>query len=243
MENCGEYTASSGTKPATNNYNNSNHIPPAATLGPGEVGVKLLVAPCTPSDLRTLDAAAASADATVAANTNTMGTASTSTGQHNPSPSPSPLPPPPLPSHLSFKFPFVGGSEGLWEVTAAGEGVSWLRPGDLAIPTITGSPPGCLAGPESGTWRKTAVLGDASLVKVPPGEGQGANAAVVAHCAGSVATALRVLEDFAPVGSGGGEGRGERGGVKAGDRVVFTGASSAVAQASLLQLFFFSLVL
>ena len=87
------------------------------------------------------------------------------------------------------------------------------------------------------------MLGDASLVKVPPGEGQGANAAVVAHCAGSVATALRVLEDFAPVGSGGGEGRGERGGVKAGDRVVFTGASSAVAQASLLQLFFFSLVL
>ncbi|CAM9997794.1 unnamed protein product, partial [Laminaria digitata] len=129
---------------------------------------------------------------------------------------PPPPPPPPPPSHLRFKFPFVGGSEGLWEVTAAGEGVSGLRPGDLAIPTVTGNPPGCLTAPETGTWRTTATLGEASLVRVPPGEGQGADAAVVAHCSGSVATALRVLEDFVPRGSG------------AGDRVVFTGASSAI---------------
>ncbi|CAN0108227.1 unnamed protein product [Ectocarpus fasciculatus] len=46
---------------------------------------------------------------------------------------------------------------------------------------------------------------------------------MAAHCSGSVATAIRILEDFAEKELG------------AGDRVVFTGASSAVAQV-LLQL-------
>lgn len=119
-------------------------------------------------------------------------------------------------------FPFVGGSEGLWEVTVAGEGVSSLRPGDLAIPTIPGNAPGTV--PETGTWRTTATLGEALLVRVP-GDGRGREAvagrvepAVAAHISASVATAIRILEDYSP----------KR--LEAGDRVVLTGASSAVAQ-------------
>lgn len=247
VENDGEHTASSGDNPTTTTATTAN-LPPAP--GAGEVRVKLRAAPCTPADLRTLDAAAASAAATAAAaatatadtdttTTTTVGTEATSTAQRNHPPSPSLPPPLPPPPYRSFKFPFVGGSEGLWEVTAVGEGVSGLRSGDLAIPTSTGNPPGCLAAPETGTWRTTATLGEASLVRVPQEAERGADAAVVAHCSGSVATALRVLDDFvvpSGVGSGGGgggggEGGAEEGSLRAGDRVVFTGASSAVAQA------------
>ncbi len=133
-----------------------------------------------------------------------------------------------------MKFPFVGGSEGLWEVTANGEGVSELAPGDLAVPAAPGNVLADVLAPgeEAGTWRTTATLPEEALVKVPTGGGArervgggsapggrvGAELAVAAHCSSSVATAIRVLEDFAEKELG------------TGDRVVFTGASSAVAQ-------------
>ena len=103
-----------------------------------------------------------------------------------------------------------------------GEGVSSFRRGDLAVPIVSGKPPG--TSPESGTWRTSAIFAEASLVRVAgEGEGEGAGGrvepTVLAHTSASVATALRVLEDFTPKA------------LEAGDRVVFTGASTAVAQA------------
>eukprot|EP00903_Cladosiphon_okamuranus_P018572 g17095.t1 len=132
----------------------------------------------------------------------------------------------------AVRFPFVGGGEGLWEVTASGEGVSELRPGDLAVPA---SPANVSApGEEAGTWRTAATLAEAALVRVPvgavaggrdgtesaPADGGagGVELAVAAHCSSSVATAIRVLEDYTEKE------------LALGDRVVFTGASSAVAQ-------------
>lgn len=157
-------------------------------------------AACTPADLRALTLA----DAATATATATNITAPRK---------------PPLPRHLNFTFPFVGGSEGLWEVTAAGEGVSSLRPGDLAIPTVPGKPRGTV--PDTGTWRTRATLGEASLVKVPVAGGVQVEPIVAAHVSASMATAVRILEDFTSDEELG-----------AGARVVFTGASSAVAQAS-----------
>ncbi|CAN0495688.1 unnamed protein product, partial [Hapterophycus canaliculatus] len=63
------------------------------------------------------------------------------------------------------KFPFVGGSEGLWEVTTVGQGVSALRPGDLAVPVPAPVP--VPAAADGGTWRAMATLDEASLVRVP----------------------------------------------------------------------------
>lgn len=189
--------------------------------GPGQVSVKLRSAPCTPADLRKLANSVST-------------TAPTESESETPIPRPLPTAPsPPSPHHLSkLRFPFVGGSEGLWEVTAHGEGVSELRPGDLAVPAA----PGNVLAPdeEIGTWRTAATLAEAALVKVPAGlvaggwdgggsapggeGGRGIGLAVAAHCSSSVATAIRVLEDYADKE------------LAPGDRVVFTGASSAVAQ-------------
>lgn len=182
--------------------------------------MKLLAAPCTPADLRTTAARP---------------------------------PPPPSPNHhasgSALEFPrTIGGTEALWEITAVGGDVSSLRPGDLAVPVVAGNDPGNGARQAAGTWRTTATLTEASLVKVPiggsgaaaagvleekGGDGGGVGFEVAAHCSGSVATAIRILEDFAEKELG------------AGDRVVFTGASSAVAQArcwSLLCLLFSEIV-
>ncbi|CAM9493221.1 unnamed protein product [Ectocarpus sp. 13 AM-2016] len=185
-----------------------------APPGPRQVAVKLLAAPCTPADLRTTTARP-------------------------------PPPPPPSPNHhhassSGLEFPrTIGGTEALWEIAAVGGEVSSLRPGDLAVPVMAGNDSGNGAKQAAGTWRSRAILTEASLVKVPIVWGSGAAAAgvqeeergdgggfgveVAAHCSGSVATAIRILEDFVEKELG------------AGDRVVFTGASSAVAQI-LLQL-------
>lgn len=181
--------------------------------GHGRVSVKLRAAPCTPADIRTLAAASATVEKTQL----------------------STLSPPPPPPHLKFAFPFVGGTECLWEVTRTGEGVSSFQAGDLAIPTVPRDPPG--TAPETGTWRTTATLDSASLIRVPWGGGGAGSRgngnvigldpdisgdvispAVAAHVSASVATAIRILEDFSPKP------------LEKGDRVVFTGASSAVAQ-------------
>ncbi|CAM9665254.1 unnamed protein product [Ectocarpus sp. 6 AP-2014] len=174
-----------------------------APPGPGQVAVKLLAAPCTPADLR------------IAATR---------------------PPPPPSPNrHASgtgLEFPrTVGGTEALWEITAVGGDVSSLRPGDLAVPVVAGNDPGNGARQAAGTWRTRATLTEASLVKVPiggsgaaaagvleekGGDGGGVGFEVAAHCSVSVATAIRILEDFVEKELG------------AGDRVVFTGASSAI---------------
>ncbi|CAM9790992.1 unnamed protein product, partial [Ectocarpus fasciculatus] len=185
-----------------------------APPGPGQVAVKLLAAACTPADLRT-------------------------TAARPPPPPPPQLPPSPNHqpgSSSALEFPrIIGGTEALWEITAVGGHVSSLRPGDLAVPVVAGNDLGKGAG-QAGTWRTRATLTEASLVKVPVG-GSGATVAaaaaggleeeeggggggvgleMAAHCSGSVATAIRILEDFAEKELG------------AGDRVVFTGASSAV---------------
>lgn len=113
-----------------------------------------------------------------------------------------------------------------------GEGVSELRPGDLAVPAAPAN--SLAAGEETGTWRTAATLAEAVLVKVPTGvvagggdgsEGaagderaRGVELAVAAHCSSSVATAIRVLEDYTEEE------------LAPGDRVVFTGATTAVAQ-------------
>ncbi|CAB1100673.1 unnamed protein product [Ectocarpus sp. CCAP 1310/34] len=179
-----------------------------APPGLGQVAVKLLAAPCTLADLRTTAAR---------------------------------QPPPPSPnrhhgSSSGLEFPrTIGGTEALWEITAVGGDVSSLRPGDLAVPVMAGNDSGNGARQAAGTWRSRAILTEASLVKVPIVGGSGAAAAgvlgeessdgggvgveVAAHCSGSVATAIRILDDFVEKELG------------AGDRVVFTGASSAVAQA------------
>lgn len=106
------------------------------------------------------------------------------------------------------------------------------------MPVVSGNDPRNGAR-QAGTWRTRATLTETSLVKVPihvrgsgaaaaagvleeeeeGGDGGGIGFEVAAHCSGSVATAIRILEDFAEEELG------------AGDRVVFTGASSAVAQA------------
>lgn len=126
--------------------------------------------------------------------------------------------PPNLPGDDSPSPP-VGGVQGLFEVSAVGEGVKTLRPGDLAIPVIPVIPRASsdAGGGPCGTWRSRASLLEEFLVKVPR-EGMG-DAAVAAHATASVATAIRVLADFSPERELG-----------QGDRVVFTGASSAVAQ-------------
>lgn len=208
--------------------NDDDDRPGAATTpppGPGQVTVKLRSAPCTPADLRALGGPIG--DATAA-----------SSEPESEAPAPKPPSTAPSPTHLgSVRFPFVGGSEGLWEVTANGEGVSELRPGDLAVPAAPAA--NVLApGDETGTWRTGATLAEAALVKVPtgavaggrdggeggsaPGSGgeraRGVELAVAAHCSSSVATAIRVLEDYTEKE------------LEPGDRVVFTGASSAVAQ-------------
>lgn len=134
-----------------------------------------------------------------------------------------------LKSNDSFPLPGpVGGTEGVFEVTEVGEGVVSLKPGDLAVPIIpqigVTADLGTDAGTDSdynashvGTWRSVASLSETSLVKLPP---QGVkDLSVAAHVSFSVATALRVLADFSPS-----KQLGE------GDRIVFTGASSAVAQ-------------
>lgn len=195
---------------------------PAATApppGPGQVTVKLLAAPCTPADLRALGGPVDAATRTEP--------------DSEPPPPEPPSPTAPPPSHLgNVRYPFVGGSEGLWEVTASGEGVSALLRGDLAVPAAPGNV--FAHDEETGTWRTGATLAEAALVKVPtevvtggrgggessPGEGGagGVEPSVAAHCSSSVATAIRVLEDYT-----------ERE-LAPGDRVVFTGASSAVAQ-------------
>ncbi|CAM9387945.1 unnamed protein product [Pylaiella littoralis] len=211
--------------------------------GPGRVTVKLVAAPCTPVDLRTLAtaASAAAADPSSRTETDTLALHSNSSTPSQRSPSSTPHSPSP-PHHLSnLTFPFVGGSEGLWEVIAKGDGVSELRPGNLAVPAMMPAPrnaPGAGSGSrvgnalsppeeESGMWRTAATLAEASLVRVPMEIGVGGGGwrevAVAAHCSSSVSTAIRILEDFAEKELG------------AGDPVVFTGASSAVAQI-LLQL-------
>lgn len=211
--------------------------------------MKLVAAPCTSADLRTLAAAAyaATAAATAAADPSsrtetetlaphTSTSTSSSTSQRPP---PSATQSPSLPRHLSnFAFPFVGGSEGVWEVITKGDGVSELRPGDLAVPAMMSAPgnaPGAggsrtasgntlasVSGEETGTWRTAATLAEASLVRIPMENGTAGGGwpalAVAAHYSSSVATAIRILEDFAEKE------------LAAGDRVVFTGASSAVAQ-------------
>lgn len=176
-------------------------------------------------------------------------------------------------SFLSYCL--MGGTGGLWEVTATGAGVLSLRPGDLAIPSIpttipntTGTRPS-MPGPAfegtgarsgsgrgitvledissksetSGTvlhcsersesldgdadaWRLTTTLSESSLLRVPNSAvstvaGTGLTPEVLAHVSTSVATAIRLLEDFAPLPAG----RLEKG-----DRIVVTGAFSAVAQ-------------
>lgn len=204
--------------------NDENRPGTASPPGPGQVTVKLRSAPCTPADLRTLggpDGATAPSEPSPDPDS--------ATPTQEP-PSTAAVPPPP---HLrNVRHPFVGGGEGLWEVTATGEGVFDLRPGDLAVPAA----PANVFAPaeETGTWRTAATLGEAALVKVPTGvvaggqvgveSGPGGGGAggvepvVAAHCSSSVATALRVLEDYTEKE------------LAPGDRVVFTGASSAVAQ-------------
>lgn len=172
-------------------------------------------------------------------------------------------------------YRLMGGTGGLWEVTAIGAGVSSLRPGDLAIPSTpttipntTGTRPsipspaiegtGARRGYELGipvpddvsahsetsgatihrsessesgdenasTWRLTTTLSESSLLQVPDSAvatvaGTGLAPEVLAHVSTSVATAIRLLEDFAP--SPGGR-------LEKGDRIVVTGAFSAVAQ-------------
>lgn len=166
------------------------------------MSVSLRAAPCTPADLRIIATA----------------TASKSCNSHSSIPSATHTAP--VPPHMKFAFPFVIGSEGLWEITAVGEGVSSLRTGDLAVPIVSGNAPGTV--PESGTWRTSAILAEASLVRVPGGDGEEGriDSMVAAHASSSVATALHILEDFSSKA------------LEAGDRVVMTGASTAVAQAS-----------
>ncbi|CAM9457836.1 unnamed protein product, partial [Scytosiphon promiscuus] len=138
--------------------NDDSAAPPPP--GPGQVNVKIRGAPCTPADLRTM-AAAATAVAPSATVDNPGADMRTPPTMAPPT-SPSPLSASP-PLHLrDLKSPLVGGSEGLWEVTAAGEGVSDLRPGDLAVPV-----PAAAAATDGGTWRAAATLDEASLVKVP----------------------------------------------------------------------------
>lgn len=197
------------------NHSSSSAIDGAdgtSSPGPGLVRVKLRAAPCTPADLRTFANIQASHKL-------------------------HPLAASPRSSSR------VGGSEGLWEVTAVGEGVSSLQPGDFAIPSIPAHvsrrlfpSPVAEDSPEAaadddtdahdrGTWTSMSTLKEGSLMRVPPpgkgGEKGGVSAQILAHASASVATAIRILADFAPTPTRG---------LEKGDRVVFTGASSAVAQ-------------
>lgn len=235
-----------------NNSKNGDIEAAVVPPGPGYVSVKLRAAACTSVDLRSFSRAPPP-----------DGSDSSSPGS------------PPF-------SPRIGGSEGVFEVTATGDGVSELQRGDLVIPALpriipgnihrdvtpAGNVPGtgpatssetdsgndsgngsevrsssgngsrtnhgmsldseaAVAGDGGGTWRSTAVLTEASLLRVPPaGAGDGVEVAVAvepdvaAHVSTSMATAVRILADFGPATRELGKG----------DRVVFTGAYSAVAQ-------------
>lgn len=238
---------------------------------PGHVHVKLRAAPCTPADLRTFRYQ----------QPKPLGSQGIGRKRHKQEIEQEQHRQRERERPPSSFFPnsrvVVGGSEGLWEITATGEGVSSLQPGDLAVPSsptprniahkipalsctsnhrnhwngpgVTSIVPeedhSCGAGTgatmvagsrcfesddgdqSGGTWRSMATLGEGSLLRVPlPGKGSdgggGIAPEVLAHVSASVSTAIRVLEDFAeflPAGR-----------LQKGDRVVLTGASTAVAQ-------------
>jgi NADPH:quinone reductase-like Zn-dependent oxidoreductase len=84
------------------------------------------------------------------------------------------------------ELPAVPGYEGVGEVTAPGDGVTHLRPGDRVL--LTSAP---------GTWRERFTLRAAPLVALPPGDDL-----QLAMLAVNPVTALLLLEQFVDLAPG-----------------------------------------
>ncbi|KAI0704344.1 hypothetical protein BC835DRAFT_1410406 [Cytidiella melzeri] len=98
---------------------------------------------------------------------------------------------------------YIGGNEGLAEVTDVGEGVEDLKKGDRVI----------MNGSQSGTWRTANSLNAKDVTKVPAGVSDGFAATMTVN----VATAYNMLRDFVDL--------------KEGDWLIQNGSNSAVGQA------------
>ncbi|TRM64998.1 hypothetical protein BD626DRAFT_547280 [Schizophyllum amplum] len=99
---------------------------------------------------------------------------------------------------------FVGGNEGLAQVTSVGSGVDGLSEGDWVVPIA----------PQSGTWVTSRNLSPADVVSVPRADGLSEAAAAMLTV--NPPTAYNMLHDFVNL--------------KPGDWVVQNGANSAVGQ-------------
>ncbi|KAF7971301.1 hypothetical protein HWV62_21462 [Athelia sp. TMB] len=98
---------------------------------------------------------------------------------------------------------FVGGNEGVAEVTSVGDGVSGVKVGEWVV----------LGKQQSGTWRSAANVGAGDVIRVDKSVGEVAAATITVN----PATAYNMLSDFADL--------------KPGDWVLQNGANSAVGQA------------
>ncbi|KAJ8588585.1 NAD(P)-binding protein [Rhizopogon salebrosus TDB-379] len=98
---------------------------------------------------------------------------------------------------------FVGGNEGLGEVTEIGEGVTGLRKGDWVV----------LTKAQSGTWSSAKNVASSDVLKVPR---KGLSEVQAATITVNPPTAYNMLHDFAQLAEG--------------DWLVQNGANSAVGQ-------------
>ncbi|EIW58680.1 NAD-P-binding protein [Trametes versicolor FP-101664 SS1] len=115
----------------------------------------------------------------------------------------------PMQMQLSGEDVFVGGNEGLAEVTDIGSGVKGLEKGDWVVS----------AKAQVGSWSSSRVLRAEDVIKLPAGELSEVNAATITASTASVnpATAYNMLRDFVDL--------------KEGDWVLQNGGNSAVGQA------------
>jgi len=102
---------------------------------------------------------------------------------------------------VQSQLPGVGGSEGVAQVVAVGDGVRELKVGDLVLPSKAGI----------GTWRTHGTFASSDLIAVPS-SAKGVKPEYLASISVNPATALRLLEDFESL--------------KAGDVVIQNGANS-----------------
>ncbi|KAL1756815.1 hypothetical protein FB107DRAFT_210590 [Schizophyllum commune] len=149
--------------------------PPLEAPKPGTINVKYILSPINPADVNVIE------------------------GVYPAKPSPDAS----LQSRTDEPV-FVGGNEGLAQVTAVGSDVKGLSEGDWVVPIA----------PQSGTWITSRNLAPTDVVRVPRAEGL--TEAGAAMLTVNPPTAYNLLHDFVDL--------------KPGDWVLQNGANSAVGQ-------------